>query len=171
MSAAHPNQYRIHSDEIVEKMKELWEVGELSASQIAAQLGMVSRNAVISKMHQLGIKQGKRAAPKKVAGPKPPKPLKPLNPLVPLSGPVRPLEQDPEIIEIIQPPRAPQTGVAFFDLKPNHCRFPLGGRMDPAVYFCGEPKDSETSYCRTHHKICLVPPKPRKHRPQPVKTL
>ena len=38
----------------VEQLKILWEAG-LSASQIAAELGNVSRNAVIGKVHQLGL--------------------------------------------------------------------------------------------------------------------
>src|SRR5712675_395974 len=38
----------------VEQLKKLWEAG-LSASQIAAELGNVSRNAVIGKAHRLGL--------------------------------------------------------------------------------------------------------------------
>ena len=42
------------TDERVEKLKKLWAEG-LSASQIAAQLGGVSRNAVIGKVHRLKL--------------------------------------------------------------------------------------------------------------------
>ena len=42
------------TDERVEKLKKLWSEG-LSASQIAAQLGGVSRNAVIGKVHRLSL--------------------------------------------------------------------------------------------------------------------
>src|SRR6218665_1072362 len=42
------------TDERVEKLKRLWAEG-LSASQIAAQLGGVSRNAVIGKVHRLSL--------------------------------------------------------------------------------------------------------------------
>jgi GcrA cell cycle regulator len=42
------------TDERVEKLKKLWSEG-LSASQIAAQLGGVSRNAVIGKVHRLNL--------------------------------------------------------------------------------------------------------------------
>jgi GcrA cell cycle regulator len=38
----------------VEQLKKLWEAG-LSASQIAAELGSVTRNAVIGKVHRLGL--------------------------------------------------------------------------------------------------------------------
>ena len=42
------------TDERVEKLKQLWSEG-LSASQIANQLGGVSRNAVIGKVHRLAL--------------------------------------------------------------------------------------------------------------------
>ncbi len=42
------------TDERVERLKKLWSEG-LSASQIAAQLGGVSRNAVIGKVHRLNL--------------------------------------------------------------------------------------------------------------------
>ena len=42
------------TDERVEELKKLWSEG-LSASQIAKQLGGVTRNAVIGKVHRLGL--------------------------------------------------------------------------------------------------------------------
>ena len=42
------------TDERVEKLKELWTEG-MSASQIAKVLGGVTRNAVIGKVHRLGL--------------------------------------------------------------------------------------------------------------------
>jgi len=48
------------TDERVELLKKLWSEG-LSASQIAAQLGGVSRNAVIGKVHRLKLSARGRA--------------------------------------------------------------------------------------------------------------
>ena len=42
------------TDERVELLKKLWAEG-LSASQIAGRLGSVTRNAVIGKVHRLGL--------------------------------------------------------------------------------------------------------------------
>ncbi|WP_282892177.1 GcrA family cell cycle regulator, partial [Xanthobacter autotrophicus] len=42
------------TDERVELLKKLWSEG-LSASQIATELGEVTRNAVIGKVHRLGL--------------------------------------------------------------------------------------------------------------------
>ena len=50
------------TDERVEQLKKLWSEG-LSASQIANRLGDVTRNAVIGKVHRLGLEA--RAKPKK----------------------------------------------------------------------------------------------------------
>ena len=54
------------TDERVENLKKLWQDG-LSASQIAKQLGGVTRNAVIGKVHRLGLSG--RATPSKPARP------------------------------------------------------------------------------------------------------
>ncbi|MEO0821662.1 MAG: GcrA family cell cycle regulator [Pseudomonadota bacterium] len=48
------------TDERVEKLKELWNEG-MSASKIAKELGGVTRNAVIGKVHRLGLSN--RTAP------------------------------------------------------------------------------------------------------------
>ena len=42
------------TDERVELLKKLWADG-LSASQIAGELGGITRNAVIGKVHRLGL--------------------------------------------------------------------------------------------------------------------
>ncbi|MGY6645371.1 MAG: GcrA family cell cycle regulator [Salinarimonas sp.] len=56
------------NDERVEQLKKLWAEGK-SASQIAAEIGGVSRNAVIGKVHRLGLsgrpKAGGSAKPRK----------------------------------------------------------------------------------------------------------
>ena len=55
------------TDERVELLKKLWSDG-LSASQIAAELGGITRNAVIGKVHRLGLsgraKSASSAAPR-----------------------------------------------------------------------------------------------------------
>jgi GcrA cell cycle regulator len=68
------------TDERIETLRTLWENG-LTASQIADQLGGVSRNAVIGKAHRLGLKSRPspvkanedtaKVAPRPVAAPRP----------------------------------------------------------------------------------------------------
>src|SRR6185312_2025053 len=52
--AYRENQGMAWNDERVELLKKLWSDG-LSASQIAGRLGGVTRNAVIGKVHRLGL--------------------------------------------------------------------------------------------------------------------
>ncbi len=51
------------TDERVELLKKLWADG-LSASQIAAELGGITRNAVIGKVHRLGLSGRAKARPR-----------------------------------------------------------------------------------------------------------
>ena len=62
------------TDERVELLKKMWTEGQ-SASQIAKELGGVTRNAVIGKVHRLGLSNrsgggGAAAAPAASAAPK-----------------------------------------------------------------------------------------------------
>ena len=59
------------TDERVELLKKLWADG-LSASQIAGELGGITRNAVIGKVHRLGL-SGRAKSPSSSA----PRPRKP----------------------------------------------------------------------------------------------
>ncbi len=68
------------TDERVELLKKMWGEGQ-SASQIAKELGGVTRNAVIGKVHRLGLSNragsGAAAKPAAAAAPKAKAPAKP----------------------------------------------------------------------------------------------
>ncbi|OWR01296.1 GcrA family cell cycle regulator [Sphingopyxis witflariensis] len=71
------------TDERIESLRTMWEKG-LTASQIADELGGVSRNAVIGKAHRLGLKSrpspvkaAEKAKPAVKAAPATPKPASP----------------------------------------------------------------------------------------------
>ena len=88
------------TDQRIDQLKSLWEKG-LTASQIADELGGVSRNAVIGKAHRLGLKSRpspvkanepeKKAAPKKPVAAKPvaaaPTRPRPAAPAAPVAAP------------------------------------------------------------------------------------
>lgn len=96
------------TDQRIDQLRALWDKG-LTASQIADELGGVSRNAVIGKAHRLGLKSrpspvksndtDKKAAPKKAA-PAPAKapaaaaaPARP-RPSAPVAEPIAPVHAD-----------------------------------------------------------------------------
>ena len=108
------------TDERVELLKKMWTEGQ-SASQIAKELGGVTRNAVIGKVHRLGLSnrvEGAPVAPVAAAAPPAapapaaaPKPLAeaPAAPVVEAAPPARP-EPEPEIsrpVEAVAPTARP----------------------------------------------------------------
>src|SRR3569833_4678234 len=83
------------SDDRVEQLKTLWTAG-LSASQIARALGGVTRNAVIGKVHRLGL--AGRASPSRSERPR--LPMAPKVPSVRTHVPAIPvIEEDPLTME------------------------------------------------------------------------
>jgi GcrA cell cycle regulator len=82
------------TDERINQLKSLWENG-LTASQIAEELGGVSRNAVIGKAHRLGLKS--RPSPVKAhdADKKPAAPKKVVKSASPISNAPRPRPSGP----------------------------------------------------------------------------
>lgn len=84
------------TDERIERLKELWSKG-ITASQIADELGGVSRNAVIGKAHRLGLQSR-------------PSPVKPNEPGAAPRTPEAPLEAAPW--EAPAPAAAPEAEAA-----------------------------------------------------------
>ena len=89
------------SDERVEKLKKMWAEGQ-SASQIAKELGGVTRNAVIGKVHRLGLsnRNGSGGGTTTEAAPKPkPAAAKPRGKAKPAAKPAPKPEPKPELAE------------------------------------------------------------------------
>lgn len=113
------------TDERIESLRTMWEKG-LTASQIADELGGVSRNAVIGKAHRLGLKSRpspvkateKVAKPAKAPAPAVPRPAAPAAapraaaPVAP--RPVAPLRPEPK-----PPVDAPEADAASGDAPPK----------------------------------------------------
>jgi GcrA cell cycle regulator len=74
------------TDERIATLRKMWE-GGATASEIATELGGVSRNAVIGKAHRLGLKA--RPSPVKANEKKKPAAPQPKKPAVPSAAPVR----------------------------------------------------------------------------------
>src|SRR5579884_3935164 len=143
------------TDERVELLKKLWQDG-LSASQIAKQLGGVTRNAVIGKVHRLGLSG--RAAPSKPARTvfKAPRPARPVVP----SAPRRIAEPHPAPAPMRVIDEAPGMATVL-TLGAHMCKWPIG---DPALdnfTFCGRRTD-EGPYCHEHSQVAYQPAQAKK---------
>jgi GcrA cell cycle regulator len=158
------------TDERVERLKKLWADG-LSASQIAGELGGITRNAVIGKVHRLGL-SGRAKAPSSSV----PRQRKPRAPSM-FRAP-RPMmrgntalahmpaydygpEPEPELIENIIPIGQRCT---LLELNEDKCHWPIGDPGQPDFFFCGGKTGSGTPYCGYHARVAYQPPAARRDR-------
>lgn len=149
------------TDERVELLGKLWGEG-LSASQIAAVLGGgVTRNAVIGKVHRLGLAGRPRAGQAEMArNPKPrPVPAPPPTadrdrPLVRPSAAVPPTLPQPRIEEVAIPV---SDRVSIMELRDSMCRWPIGDPSSPDFGFCGGRAQTGLPYCPHHCRIAFQP--------------
>jgi len=157
------------TDERVELLKKLWTDG-LSASQIAAELGGITRNAVIGKVHRLGL-SGRAKSPSSAA----PRPRKPRAPghMMRLSRPsmrgntaLAPtyetnVEPEPELIENIIPLGQRCT---LLELNESKCRWPIGDPGSSEFFFCGGAPLEGLPYCNYHSRVAYQPAAARRDR-------
>ena len=150
------------TDERVELLKKLWQDG-LSASQIAKQLGGVTRNAVIGKVHRLGLSG--RAAPSKPARTvfKAPRPARPA-PAAP-SAPRRiaepaPMAAAPQTSPVRYVEEAPGMATVL-TLGAHMCKWPIGDPSLDSFTFCGR-RSGEGPYCHEHSQIAYQPAQAKK---------
>lgn len=153
------------TDERVTTLKKLWLDG-LSASQIAKQLGGVTRNAVIGKVHRLGLSgraapsQPQRPAfkPQRVARPAAPAPQPVRRPAV-VGGPVAP---SPVIH------RVEEAGSAtVLTLGAHMCKWPIGDPSSDGFSFCGRRTGEDGPYCSEHARVAYQPAQKKTGRSGP----
>lgn len=153
------------TEERFERAKEMVAEG-MSAAQIASVLGCgLSRNAIIGKLHRAGLKGGggprvgsPNGGPRKPSRPRQrhyklgfgsrfqsPVPLKP-----------KPVKEPPK------PPEALMLGI--LDLKPTHCKFPIGDPRKDDFGFCGAGRHQASPYCEYHHMLAYQPVRERAQR-------
>ena len=154
------------TDDRVDALKKLWLEGH-SASQIAKQLGGVTRNAVIGKVHRLGLSG--RAAPSQPARPvfKTAKPVRSVAAPAPV---VRRCEPAPAAVAAapapaavaLRPERAETPGSAtVLTLGSCMCKWPIGDPSSDGFTFCGG-RATQGPYCATHAAVAYQPQLPKK---------
>ncbi len=144
------------TDERVETLKKLWLDG-LSASQIAKQLGGVTRNAVIGKVHRLGLSG--RATPSQPQRTvfKAPRAPRPAVSASSAAAPRRAIEPSMPS-QPIQPYIAEEPGTAtVLTLGAHMCKWPIGDPSSDGFTFCGRRSDREGPYCQDHARVAYQP--------------
>ncbi len=154
------------TDERIAQLKAGWE-GGMTASQIAEQLGEVTRNAVIGKAHRLGLESR-------------PSPVKggeavaeaPATSAAPVAAPSAAPTAAPAPKPAARPARG-STKIAkttLLDLNEKVCKWPIGHPGETDFHFCGKPSQASFPYCTEH---CLqayqaqLPRRDRDRRPPP----
>jgi GcrA cell cycle regulator len=154
------------TDDRVDLLKKLWSEG-LSASQIAGRLGGVTRNAVIGKVHRLGLSG--RATTSRMKSPRRPRATvrrqpRPAyrqlgNPALRnlYQGDAEPFVPAAEELDIpIEDRRTLQ------DLTESDCRWPIGDPQHDDFHFCNRHKVPGLPYCEFHAKRAFQPPQARR---------
>lgn len=156
------------TDEAVQILRNMQSAGR-SASEIAEALRSaakgfrrsVTRNAVLGKMHRLGLSEPKRPPPEEALKAKPaakpaPKPVREKTVMRPMPKPVLP---DPgSFIDKNGCFDLPTdgNGVHFQEISNGKCRWPLGDERDIESFrFCGEACPQEARYCSGHTRLSV----------------
>lgn len=181
------------TDERVEMLKKMWGEGQ-SASQIAKELGGVTRNAVIGKVHRLGLSNRTAAAPKPESTEKPtPKPeAKPKSvakspeppareeaetavpkvparkQIIPAGQPLPPQpsanEISPEALAKVSEIEKKAKRLSLMELTERTCKWPVGDPATEHFWFCGLPVQQGKPYCDAHVGVAFQPMSSRRDR-------
>jgi GcrA cell cycle regulator len=136
------------SNDRVSTLSKLWQDG-LSASQIAKQLGGVTRNAVIGKVHRLGLSG--RAAPARpsrsarITAPRPRRLERPIRSTTPPGAAFRAVAVSETA------PEGPGLVADMTGLTAHVCRWPIGDPKTETFSFCG--RAAVGRYCAAHERL------------------
>ena len=178
------------TDERVEVLKKMWGEGQ-SASVIAKALGGVTRNAVIGKVHRLGLsnratsisskssaksKTSSKAKPTIQASPSrtvtkgesvritPPAVRK----IIPAGQPLPPQpsanEISPEALAKVSEVEKTAKKISLMELTEKTCKWPVGDPATDDFWFCGLNVQTGKPYCEAHVSVAFQPMSSRRER-------
>lgn len=142
----HPNS--TWTAERIELLRKLYDQG-LSASQIAAQLGDVTRNAVIGKTMRLKLRR-RGYNPNSIPAAQPTKKRRVRFVAANTnSTAIRTfVTHEPTTLDRLRCVEVVPLGKTLIELEPDDCRYPYG---DQVITFCGHPSDG--IYCPAHDAL------------------
>ena len=139
--------------ERVAKLAELWQSG-LSASQVARQLGGgLSRNAVIGKIHRMGLKA--RIAPSRpraVAGASSERARRPSSAIP------RSIKRTDRVFTPRLPTAELDPTANILTLTHAACRWPIGDPRETDFGYCGRSQSGAGPYCQHHTQVAFRGP-------------
>lgn len=156
------------TDDRVEILTKLWAEG-LSASQIAGRLGGVTRNAVIGKVHRLGLsgrattsrakpaRARKHKAARQSSAPRLGLFSNSNTAMRSISTTQDAPKEEPFRSQFVELDIPLEERVDLVDLKESQCRWPIGDPQENDFHFCGKSKSDGTPYCEYHAEIAFQP--------------
>jgi len=148
------------TDQRIDQLKTLWEKG-LTASQIAGELGGVTRNAVIGKVHRLGLSGRAKAKPASVARPRKVVKTAARTSTISVRGNLAVIEMvdvEPEVMPVRENVVIPMSKrISIMELREGVCRWPLGDPMHADFAYCGADCGGGKTYCEAHARIAFQP--------------
>ena len=162
------------TDERVELLKKLWSDG-LSASQIAAELGGITRNAVIGKVHRLGLsgraKSPSSTAPRQRKARAHPHMMRVARPAMRGNTALAQaydyeVEAEPELIDNVIPIGQRRN---ILELTEETCRWPIGDPGQADFFFCGGRTITTLPYCAFHSRVAYQPASDRRRDRRPMR--
>ena len=163
------------TDERVELLKKLWAEG-LSASQIANQLGGVSRNAVIGKVHRLKLSGRGRASAAQPRAKKAPaagtvktaasRPVRTVTATVGATALAVQFDAEPVARQVLRPAADVVIPISrrltLTQLTERTCKWPNGDPLAEDFSFCGNEAGESGPYCGYHSKVAYQPASERR---------
>jgi len=180
------------TDERVEVLKKMWGEGQ-SASVIAKELGGVTRNAVIGKVHRLGLSNRVTSTTAKAAAKGKPKvelKAKPaasatskkavsalenvritppaVRKIIPAGQPLPPQpsanEISPEALAKVSEIEKTAKRISLMELTEKTCKWPVGDPATEDFWFCGLSVKVGKPYCEAHVGVAFQPMSSRRDR-------
>ncbi len=162
------------TEERVSRLTKLWADG-LSASQVAADLGGVTRNAVIGKVHRLGLSG--RAKPTSSASTRAKRQTRSNTAYAARTTRAAPrtrgatalkLDVEAEVRFVPKPVEDVVIPISrkltLMQLSEKTCKWPTGDPQRPDFSFCGHNSKEATPYCEFHAKLAFQPASERRKR-------
>jgi GcrA cell cycle regulator len=170
------------TDERIETLKKLWTDG-LSASQIAAELGQVTRNAVIGKVHRLGLAGRAKASSSSVA--RPARKAATSHRIGGGGAMMRPAMRGNTALKVMASPHEEAYAVVveeideevvipmsqrvtIMELREGMCKWPMGDPSTTDFRYCGAQGCASGPYCSFHSRAAYQPPADRRRHDRRV---